>query len=98
MRGRFRRWILTASVVLGALVACNQLVGVNDVVLKQQSDSGDDDDSGPFPPGDDDDSGPVIGDSSIPVTPYPALGLGFDHTCARLLDSTVKCWGQAFNG
>src|ERR1700743_808590 len=99
MRGRFRRWVLMAAVALGALVACNQLVGVDDVVLKQQARAGDDDDSGPIigPNGDDDDSGP-IGDSSLPQDPRPVLGLGFDHTCARMLDSTVKCWGEAFNG
>lgn len=100
MRGTFRRWLLAGFVSVGAFVACNQIVGVNDVKLKDTTQTGDDDgSSGVVHVGDDDtDGSQIITDSAIPEDPHPVMGLGFDHTCARLLDSTVKCWGQAFNG
>lgn len=97
MKGTFRRWLLTGIVSVGAFVACNQIVGVDDVILKQQTQPGGDDDSGPIVNGGDDDSGPVS-DATVPEDPHPSMGLGFDHTCARMLDGTVKCWGQDFNG
>ena len=33
-----------------------------------------------------------------PCGPARALALGFRHTCAALLDGTVRCWGMNFHG
>jgi alpha-tubulin suppressor-like RCC1 family protein len=74
-----------------ALVACNSIVGVEDVRLRKDSgNAGDvldeepviDTDTGPI------DSGPNPGPNILEVA------LGLQHTCAKKPDGTVKCWGD----
>jgi alpha-tubulin suppressor-like RCC1 family protein len=37
-------------------------------------------------------------DLANPCGPARALALGFRHTCAALLDGTLRCWGMNFHG
>ena len=32
------------------------------------------------------------------IDPHPLMALGFSHSCSRMLDSTVRCWGSDFSG
>jgi alpha-tubulin suppressor-like RCC1 family protein len=78
----------------GVLVACNGIIGVEDVRLRRDSGAGDvleeapivDDDTGTG------DSGPKPGPNVLEVA------LGLQHTCARKPDGTVKCWGDDSRG
>lgn len=74
----------------GAILACNGIVGVEDVRLKREAGGGD---TGVDPE-------PEI-EADIPDSPArpPAenvleVALGLQHTCARKPDLTVKCWGD----
>jgi alpha-tubulin suppressor-like RCC1 family protein len=78
----------------GALVACNGIIGVEDVRLRRDSGAGDvveediiiDDDTG-------------TGDSGVKPGPNVLeVALGLQHTCARKPDGTVKCWGDDSRG
>lgn len=76
-----------------ALLACNAIIGVEDVTLadgdggkKKRPDGGDVE----LPP---DGFDPTRDGGAAPVN-RATLALGFSHSCARLLDSTVKCWGE----
>lgn len=89
-----RRLTAVLFVTATLVVACNAIIGVEDVKSKV---SGDRLDSGPVTTGDDDD---ITGDDdSGPVDHFddgdhPTIALGFNHGCARMLDSTVRCWGD----
>jgi len=74
-----------------SLVACNGIIGVEDVRLRKDSGSNADvideepvidEDTGPI------DSGPNLGPNILEVA------LGLQHTCAKRPDGTVKCWGD----
>lgn len=89
------------ALALGAVLvaACNAIIGVEDVTAKAPSTSSRD---GSVPgnghtdddtTGDDDDVVPSDGGPQAPQLPTLALGSG--HTCARMLDGTVRCWGEA---
>jgi alpha-tubulin suppressor-like RCC1 family protein len=97
-----RRWALVVLASAGALFACNQILGVEDVKLKVNgtrlnNDGGEvtgDDDDIVTPPG-------TLQDGEAPPAEDPArptLALGFSHSCARMLDSTVRCWGTNYSG
>jgi alpha-tubulin suppressor-like RCC1 family protein len=92
------RWALGVLGVAGVLFACNQIIGVEDVTPKIVGQRLDGATSGG--PGDDDDViGPPNGDDgSTPDTPRPYIALGYDHGCVKMLDGTVRCWGENFNG
>lgn len=75
------------------LLACNAIIGVEDVRVKpgvvfrdasSSSGGGDDDD--------DDASGSKDSGPTGPTTPM--LAVGGSHACARMLDGTVRCWGE----
>lgn len=88
---------LVIAILASGVLACNAIVGVQDVRLRK-ADAGSTED----PPDNDvtdpppDDDG---GDSDIPSTDKTIeLALGKDHTCARKPDGTVKCWGSGVSG
>lgn len=89
--------VLAALLFAGAAaVACNAIIGVEDVKQKsgvQYRDGGGSTTSGGG--GDDDDVIGPDGDSGPAAPKFPQLALGSSHTCGRKLDGTVKCWGEA---
>jgi alpha-tubulin suppressor-like RCC1 family protein len=74
------------------VLACNALVGIEDVRLKRDSGPGDDEE-----PVIDDDSGNQP-DAPPVVENILEVSLGEAHTCARKPEGTVKCWGDDRNG
>jgi alpha-tubulin suppressor-like RCC1 family protein len=74
-------------------VACNAIVGVEDVHLARALDGG-------FTPDDADVPDEGTPTDATPGTPDAQvdLALGFLHTCARRLDGTVQCWGEDGTG
>lgn len=105
MASSSHRWALFVLASAGALFACNQILGVEDVKLKANgtrlnNEGGsaigddDDDDNVRTPPGSLED-----GEAPPPDDPArPTLALGFSHSCARMLDGTVRCWGTNYGG
>lgn len=98
------RWATVVLASAGVLFACNQILGVEDVKLKANGTrlnneggvAGDDDDDviNRPPPGTLED-----GEAPPPEDPArPTLALGFSHSCARMLDGTVRCWGTNYSG
>lgn len=74
---------------VGLLVACNGIIGVEDVRLRR--------DSGGILDADDDVQDPETGPTDGPkpnVENLLEVALGLSHTCARKPDLTVKCWGD----
>ncbi len=78
----------TASTVL---LACNAILGVQDVTLRED-DAGRAKQDGPEP----DDS--IEADADVETVDRGELALGFNHGCARLRDGTVRCWGDNGSG
>ncbi len=76
---------------IGLLVACNGLIGVEDVRLRRDSGLSDVDDDVEQP-----ETGPEGGPR--PVENVLEVALGLAHTCARKPDLTVKCWGDDSRG
>lgn len=97
-----RRWAFFVLASAGVLFACNQILGVEDVKLKANGTRLNNE--GGTVPGDDDDTSPPPGtleDGEAPPPEDPArpsLALGFSHSCARMLDGTVRCWGDNYGG
>ena len=86
-----------SAVAIGAaalVLACNAIIGVEDV--KAKVDNGNRLDSGGSSSGSTDDDDIVQTDSGSPFDDgeHPTIALGFNHGCARMLDSTVRCWGD----
>ena len=73
-------------------LACNALVGIEDVRLKRAAAGGDEEE--PFI----EEDGQVAQDSSTPTQNLLEVALGEQHTCARKPDGTVKCWGDDRSG
>jgi alpha-tubulin suppressor-like RCC1 family protein len=73
-------------------VACNALVGIQDVKLKRDAGGGDEEE--PFPEEDSD----IPVDSSAPIENILEVALGEQHSCARKPEGTVKCWGDDRSG
>lgn len=90
-----RRLLFAAGVAAAFVLACNAIVGVEDVKARTTNLGGDA--NTPKPPADDDD---IVderdGDAPPPFDDgeHPAIALGFNHGCARMLDGTVRCWGD----
>lgn len=75
------------------LFACAGLVGVEDVRLRRDAGTADVlDEEEPFEEAGPTESGPSPGANVLEVA------LGFQHTCARKPDLTVKCWGDDSRG
>lgn len=70
------------------LVACNAILGVEDVRLARAGDGGFVPDEADVPEA----GAPDDGGEEAPAAEVD-LALGFFHTCARKLDGTVRCWG-----
>lgn len=76
------------------LIACNAIVGVADVTLKDKVGQNERDGSGDNGGGDGDD-GPIDNpDAPSTATDRGTLALGYNHACARMTDGTVRCWGD----
>lgn len=84
----------TAAIAFAAacVIACNALVGIEDVRLKRDTGTGDDEE----PPPDEDSDIPT--DSGLPAENILEVTLGEQHTCARKPEGSVKCWGDDRNG
>jgi alpha-tubulin suppressor-like RCC1 family protein len=94
MRGRraLRLGVAVGGVLLangGALLACNGIIGVEEVHLRRDAGA------------DVTDEDEIIEDDAEPAETGPMPGanilevaLGLQHTCARKPDGTVKCWGD----
>lgn len=96
-RASFFALAFATAAGFAAIVACNSIVGVQDVKLAKR-------DAGEITnPGDDDDTKqpdpkePI--DSSVATRP-PVLQVaaGEAHSCAKKQDGTVKCWGDDTQG
>ncbi|MDF2697560.1 MAG: repeat domain protein, partial [Labilithrix sp.] len=77
---------------LSSIVACNAVLGVEDVRLKRNRDGGseeEEDGADPEPES----------DGEAPARPNVLqTALGEQHTCARKPDRTVRCWGNDVQG
>ncbi|MBL8611133.1 MAG: hypothetical protein JNL38_27570 [Myxococcales bacterium] len=89
-----RRALLAAAFGVAAVAAaCNAIVGVQDVRLARGGDGGVDEDAGEEL----DSSVALDGDIPIPKTGL-VVAAGGAHTCARLKDGKVRCWGENTEG
>jgi alpha-tubulin suppressor-like RCC1 family protein len=71
-----------------AVIACNAILGVTDVTLKDRDGGGEEEIDGEVGGEEDEGGGPQLDPN------HAILALGFNHACARMPDSTVKCWGD----
>jgi hypothetical protein len=96
MRHRLVRSAFTLCVaaagVSSATAACNAIVGVTEVRLRE--------DGGGVPPdGEDPDGGAELPDAEPPPREnLLEVALGQLHTCARRPEGTVRCWGDDTHG
>jgi alpha-tubulin suppressor-like RCC1 family protein len=84
---------LAVFMTLTTIVACNAILGVEDVKLKKGKDGAieEEEDTGSLPPEED----------GTPIVTRPNLfqaALGDLHSCARKPDLTVRCWGDDTQG
>jgi alpha-tubulin suppressor-like RCC1 family protein len=94
-----RKVALALACASAVLIACNAIVGVEDVALKSptRGPGVDGSSGGTGGGGDDDDSGGSglpHDDAALPKVDRGTLALGFNHACARMPNGTVKCWGD----
>lgn len=82
-------FVLALATASTLLIACNAILGVEDVVLRTE-DAGRSDDDGSGEP----DDGSPLTDADSPAEDRGELALGFNHGCARLANGTVRCWGD----
>lgn len=88
--------MLTLAAGSASLVACNAIVGVEDVMLYTRDAGRTTRDSGGAEPEPDD---RASRDADAPKeADLGELALGFNHTCARMPDGTVRCWGDNGSG
>jgi alpha-tubulin suppressor-like RCC1 family protein len=86
-----------AAAAAAALVACNAILGVTEVTLRDGEPEDVKKDGGE--PSDPKDSGLPLEDAEAPPPEQkPWFGLGFLHGCARLAGGEVRCWGDNFYG
>jgi alpha-tubulin suppressor-like RCC1 family protein len=91
--GRHGFLLLSAACVL---VACNAIIGVEDVRQKSGVAYRDGGSSGSSSGATDDDDDVIGAEDGGPTAPkLPMLALGSSHTCARMTNGTVRCWGEA---
>ncbi len=76
----------------GALAACNAIIGVTDVTLRQEE--GNDRRDAASKPPDDDPVLPTEDAEAPPPEEKPWFALGFLHGCARRPSGAVYCWGD----
>jgi alpha-tubulin suppressor-like RCC1 family protein len=95
---RFTRtdWLLGLAAASGALIACNAILGVQDVALTPPKERPPVNPSTSGGGGDDDVGNPLTNPdgSIVGGKDYGTLALGFNHGCARTPSGTVKCWGD----
>jgi alpha-tubulin suppressor-like RCC1 family protein len=82
---------VAAAMVLLSSLACGARSGLFSVLDVELADAGGDAAS-------DAASGPMPGADASSASGVVELALGGDHTCARLTDGRVKCWGSNFDG
>lgn len=87
------RLVFGLGILSGVLLACNAIVGVEDVRLRSGRGLADADDDGNVTPEDD------AGDGYVPPgVDRGTLAMGDNHVCARLPTGSVKCWGDNTSG
>lgn len=79
--------------LLGSVLACNAIVGVEDVRLRKTVNTG-----GDAATDEPDAEEPTDGNAPPPRSNVLEVHLGDLHTCARRPDGTVKCWGDDTQG
>ncbi len=95
MRRRVRavtRVALAAATLTGGVLACNAIVGVEDVRLRKTASV---DDAGEEQP---DAEEPTDAGTDVARPNVLGVALGELHTCARKPEGTVKCWGDDVQG
>lgn len=85
------RLLFGLGTLSGVLLACNAIVGVEDVRLRSVKGLPDADDGVVTP---EDDAGGFV----VPGVDRGTLAMGDNHVCARLATGTVKCWGDNTSG
>ncbi|MBX3203642.1 MAG: hypothetical protein KF764_01175 [Labilithrix sp.] len=81
------------GLLLSSVVACNAILGVEDVRLKRSRDAAEPDEDGFIEPD------PENDDAEPPSRPNVfQTALGEQHSCARKPDGTVRCWGDDLQG
>lgn len=82
----------SAALLASCLLACNAIVGVQDVRLERDAGIGDDEEEIPEEDAD-------VGDNQVPPPEnLLEVALGEAHACARKPAGTVRCWGDDKNG
>ncbi len=84
---------LMSVVTIGAMAACNGIIGVEDVRLKREAGADTFEEEEPEIEADIPDSPPIQPQENI-----LEVALGQQHTCARKMDFSVKCWGDDTSG
>lgn len=86
---RRRQRVIFVATSAAALVACNAIIGVSEVTLRESKEKG----SADAVP-----DAEVMTDGDAPIEDNRSLALGFLHGCARLPAGDVRCWGNNGSG
>lgn len=89
--------VLVGGATVASIVACNTVLGIQDVQLRGGRDGGRKDGSSPDPDPDPDPD-PEEDAATNPRAAMLQVALGSQHTCARRPEGTVRCWGDDQQG
>jgi alpha-tubulin suppressor-like RCC1 family protein len=96
---RYARFALALVAASAALLACNAIIGVEDVTARTKKGTTDAGNRGCDPDVADCNTPGPLRDGQAPLPGEKgALALGYNHSCARMPDKTVRCWGDNGGG